>query len=277
MPSSARCSGSCQKVKFEKSSIYFNPNTSDLHQSVICNVLGIQVVTDPGIYLGVPLIVGRNKNVVFDFLCDIFQKQVTGWIKQLLSYGGREVFIKAIAQALPQYIMCCYMLSDGIVDNLVSTMRSFWWTGKSNARGWPLVAWKTICLPKRFGGLGFRDMKQFNLALLGKQVWCLMQNTDELCYKVLSAKYFPNGQVPNAKLGNRPSFAWQGFLPTLSIVDATLRMTPIGYSGVCRSAEEIVFHPSSKKGEVEESGIEQFYWNHLPTLAESNSSQWRQP
>ncbi|KAL4272382.1 hypothetical protein GQ457_13G000160 [Hibiscus cannabinus] len=44
-------------------------------------------------------------------------------------------------------------------------------------------------------------MKQFNLAVLEKQVWRLMHNTYSLYYKVFSAKYFSNDQVLDAKLG----------------------------------------------------------------------------
>ncbi|KAK5784846.1 hypothetical protein PVK06_039385 [Gossypium arboreum] len=42
----------------------------------------------------------------------------------------------------------------------------------------------------RVGGLGFRDLHLFNLALLGRQAWRLTQFKDTLCYKVLSSKYF---------------------------------------------------------------------------------------
>lgn len=33
------------------------------------------------------------------------------------------------------------------------------------------VKWDTVCLPKEKGGLGIRDIKNFNLALLGKWRW----------------------------------------------------------------------------------------------------------
>ncbi|KAH1046712.1 hypothetical protein J1N35_037496 [Gossypium stocksii] len=58
------------------------------------------------------------------------------------------------------------------------------------------------------GGMGFLDLHLFNLALLGRQVWHLMSQRNTLCFKVLSAKYFPNGDVFNYKLGDKPSFTW---------------------------------------------------------------------
>lgn len=48
-----------------------------------------------------------------------------------------------------------------------------------------------MCTPKGMGSMGFKDMQLFNITLLGRQVWRLVNNTDT-CYCVLSAKYFPD-------------------------------------------------------------------------------------
>ena len=41
--------------------------------------------------------------------------------------------------------------------------------------------------------MGFRDLKMFNLAMLGKQGWRLMTRPDSLCDKVLKGRYFHDG------------------------------------------------------------------------------------
>lgn len=48
-----------------------------------------------------------------------------------------------------------------------------------------------ICVPNKEDGLGFRNLKAFNLALLAKQAWRLQTNTQSLVYRVLKAQYFP--------------------------------------------------------------------------------------
>ncbi|XP_052480108.1 uncharacterized mitochondrial protein AtMg00310-like [Gossypium raimondii] len=58
------------------------------------------------------------------------------------------------------------------------------------------------------GGTGLRKMRLFNIALLGRQVWRLINNKESLCFKVLSSKYFPDGNIFNAKKVNRASFTW---------------------------------------------------------------------
>ena len=69
------------------------------------------------------------------------------------------------------------------------------------------LSWKHMCLAKKDGGLGFRDLKSFNLALLAKQGWRLMQCQDSLLFKVYKAKYFQHTSFLEASILNHSSFA----------------------------------------------------------------------
>ena len=70
-------------------------------------------------------------------------------------------------------------------------------------------AWWKMCIPKNQGGMGFRDIPSFNLALLAKQAWGLLADPDSLCATVLRAKYFPDGDLLNCKLKKDSSYSWQ--------------------------------------------------------------------
>jgi hypothetical protein len=59
------------------------------------------------------------------------------------------------------------------------------------------------------GGLGFRDFENFNLALLAKQGWRLLHNTESLVAKIYKEKYYPNGTFLETPLGRSPSYAWR--------------------------------------------------------------------
>lgn len=52
-----------------------------------------------------------------------------------------------------------------------------------------LKAWKSICQPKEFGGLGFCLFSKFNSALLAKLGWKIASGEDNLWTKLLTKKY----------------------------------------------------------------------------------------
>jgi len=56
------------------------------------------------------------------------------------------------------------------------------------------------------------DMKAFNLAMVGKQVWKSISKSDALITQRLKAKYFPLGDHFSAGLGHNPSYVWRGLL-----------------------------------------------------------------
>ncbi|KAL4296014.1 hypothetical protein GQ457_12G013680 [Hibiscus cannabinus] len=204
-----------QCINFHKPAIYFSPVTATVHRRHISNILCISETTDPGIYLGVPLRVDKNKTNTFGFLTERVDDRIKGWSKHLLSFGGREIFLKSVAQSLPQYIMSCYLLPRTITDHIVRSMHRYWWSDNNKDRGCPLIAWDNICSPKAAGGLGFRDLRSFNVALLGKIIWRLLTEPSTLLARVYLAKYFPTGHLLEAKLRDHASFAWKGIYATM--------------------------------------------------------------
>ena len=85
------------------------------------------------------------------------------------------------------------------------------------------VSWEKLCAPKACGGMGFKSLKEFNLAMLAKQGWRLQQNKNSLVYNVLKSKYFPNSEFSEATLGSNPSFTWQSIMAAQKIVKHGLR------------------------------------------------------
>ncbi|KAA3480405.1 reverse transcriptase [Gossypium australe] len=197
-----------QEINKDKSMIMFNPKTPVASRHLFSSILGMRNVDKLDSYLGLPLPVGRKKSVAFTNIINRCTCIVRGWSKQLLSYGGKEVFIKAIMQAIPTYAFLVFLAPKGSIKELHSQMGRMWWNNNDKARGWTMMAWDRMCYPKGVGDMGFRDVHLFNLALLGRQVWRLMIQKDTMCYKVLSAKYFPNGDVFSYKRCDKPSFTW---------------------------------------------------------------------
>ena len=68
-----------------------------------------------------------------------------------------------------------------------------------------------VC-PEKSRSMDFRDIHYFNLALLAKQAWRLINNPDSLCASILRAKYSPEGDLMNANLKKGSSFTWQSIM-----------------------------------------------------------------
>jgi hypothetical protein len=119
-------------------------------------------------YLGMPSDVGRSLNGAFKFLRDKVWKHVQGWIEMILSAGGNEVLIKSVVQAIPTFSMSLFKLPRGLCLHINSLIRSLWWGSKKGKRHTHWVSWEVMCSPKADGGLRFRDIELFNIALLAR-------------------------------------------------------------------------------------------------------------
>ncbi|KAL0427995.1 UNVERIFIED_CONTAM: putative mitochondrial protein [Sesamum latifolium] len=87
--------------------------------------------------------------------------------------------------------MSCFKLSDRFLNELESLIANFFWNSGTEFKiHW--VAWTRLCTTKEAGGLGFRRLKEFNLALLAKQTWRVALGPSSVLNSVMSHKYFPH-------------------------------------------------------------------------------------
>lgn len=73
-------------------------------------------------------------------------------------------------------------------------------------------SWSELSRSKLKGGMGSRDLQEFNLAMLGKQGWRLLTNPTSLCARVLKGKYFPHGDFMSARQEKNSSHTWRAIL-----------------------------------------------------------------
>ena len=93
-------------------------------------------------------------------------------------------------------------------------MNAFLW-GNSTGKGVKWITWKKLCVPKEVGGLGLKELKEFNAAMLAKQGWRLLTEANPLVSAVMKAKYYPQTDLLMANLGNNPSYVWRGIVASL--------------------------------------------------------------
>ena len=75
-----------------------------------------------------------------------------------------------------------------------------------------------MCTLKCLGGMGFKDLEVFNVALLGKRVWRLIREPHSLLGLVMKSKYFIHGDLLNSSLGVQASHSWRSIWSSKALV-----------------------------------------------------------
>ena len=134
--------------------------------------------------------------------------RVNGWTGRWISKGGNEVLIKSILLALPTYVMSSVLLPLEICEKSTSAIAQFLWSSNPPKEGNSLEKWEKVCLPQEEGGIRFRMIHEFNLALLAKQLWRLVQYPESLVARVLKGRYYRSSSPLRTMSVSSPSYVW---------------------------------------------------------------------
>jgi hypothetical protein len=135
------CANSGQLVSLAKSSIFFSPNTNALARAEICEALHITTEAISDKYLGLPALVGADRSDSFEHFIERIIQRINGWKEKQLSIGGKEILLKAIAQAIPVYAMSVFLIPKGICKKMMDAISSFWWGDDDNSDKMHWYAW----------------------------------------------------------------------------------------------------------------------------------------
>ncbi|KAM1884835.1 hypothetical protein ACFX14_037585 [Malus domestica] len=198
-----------QTVNLERSCLSFSSNLTDHDQQLLALCLGMRRVEFHDKYLGLSVLIQKSKKQSFAYVKDHLWKKLHSWSGGLLSNAGRELLVKTVAQALPIYSMQCFLLPESFCEELNLMIAKFWWSGDSSKRNIHWLNWRQLCKAKQEEGLGFRDLYDFNLALLAKQAWHFIQQPESLAFRVFKARYFPNVDFLSACVKSNCSYVWR--------------------------------------------------------------------
>ncbi|KAL6129255.1 hypothetical protein ACLB2K_072608 [Fragaria x ananassa] len=76
------------------------------------------------------------------------------------------VLIKSVAFAIPTYPMNCFKLHVTLCREFDSLVANFWWGQKNSEKRIHWKSWGMLSMAKDEGGMGFRGLVDFNVALL---------------------------------------------------------------------------------------------------------------
>ncbi|KAK5819222.1 hypothetical protein PVK06_024193 [Gossypium arboreum] len=169
---------------FGKSTVFFSSNIQEKDKTTISRILGVRSSNNPERYLGLPNMADRRKKMAFQILKDRIKERIDSCSVKHLSQCEKEK--------------------------------------NRDKKGIHWCTWKDLCSLKEDGVLGFRNLDKFNVVLLAKQGWRLINFPNSLLSRVLKAKYYPSTDFFNAQLGNLPSLTWKSVWVAKGILEKGL-------------------------------------------------------
>ena len=116
--------------------------------------------------------------------------------------------------------MSVFQIPLKLCDELDALCAKFWWGQVGNERKIHWKSWDKLTASKKEGGMGFRDLRAFNLAMLAKQGWRMVQGNDSLLYKCFKARYFPRSNFLEAKESPTYSYVWRSLMAAMPILQS---------------------------------------------------------
>ncbi|GLU22240.1 hypothetical protein SLE2022_383300 [Rubroshorea leprosula] len=144
-------------------------------------------------YLGIPIGGNHRRLKMWQPLLDSVMKKLSSWKGRYLSQGGRITLINSVLSSLPVFLMSVYLIPKGTINSIDKIRRNFLWGGEGGERKINWVKWDMICKDKEYGGLGVKDLKKFNLTLMGKWWGRLASEEEGLWKRVIRGKYGGGG------------------------------------------------------------------------------------
>jgi hypothetical protein len=71
--------------------------------------------------------------------------------RKLLSIAGKEILLKAVAQAIPVYAMSVLQIPKGVCKRMMDAIAKFWWGDDENSNKMHWLTWWKLCYPKNEG------------------------------------------------------------------------------------------------------------------------------
>ena len=76
--------------------------------------------------------------------------------------------LKAVAQAIPLYVISCFRMSKSFLHELNMIFAHFWWGDTNNRKRIHWKKWDALCCSKLDGGFGLKDLESL--------IWLCWQN-----------------------------------------------------------------------------------------------------
>ncbi|KAF1864897.1 hypothetical protein Lal_00031862, partial [Lupinus albus] len=160
------------KIKFNKSNLC-GLNMEDANISRLADFLQCKIFSHIFSYLGIHVGINRRRKTTWNSTVNIIKSKISSWNRSQFSFGSRVILINAVLSTIPLYYISFYKAPICIIRSIQKIQRNFLWlNGRRCAH---LKIWVAS---------GVKDIHSFNLALLGKWNWRLVNDCEPLVQSV---------------------------------------------------------------------------------------------
>ncbi|GJX66900.1 RNA-directed DNA polymerase, eukaryota, reverse transcriptase zinc-binding domain protein [Tanacetum coccineum] len=143
---------------------------------------------------------------------DKVEERINCWRNKTLSYAGRVQLHASVLSSMQIYWASVYLIPSTVVKDLDKMFKRFLWNAGDSAQGKARVAWKSACRPKEQGGLGIKPLKQWNVVLLIKHFWKIIENKESLWAKWVNTVRLKDKSIWEIEMDKSDSSGWKTML-----------------------------------------------------------------
>ncbi|GKA46941.1 RNA-directed DNA polymerase, eukaryota, reverse transcriptase zinc-binding domain protein [Tanacetum coccineum] len=145
----------------DKSVIFFGSVKENVKEKIL-EVLPFKIGKLHVKYLGIPLLAKRLGINDCKCLVEKVKNKVQDWKNKVLSYAGRLQLIASILSTMQSYWASVVKIPKAVTKEINGILKKFLWSYSGMSNGKAKVAWKVVCKPKSEGGLGIRNLEEWN-------------------------------------------------------------------------------------------------------------------
>ncbi|XP_062103573.1 uncharacterized protein LOC133814656 [Humulus lupulus] len=195
-------------VNVNKSQIFFG-GVDPREKGEIIRDLGLAEGAFPLKYLGVPLRPTKWKAEDCGIIIKKIKMRLHTWGSRHLSFAGKIQLIHSILLGLRNYWMSTFILPQSVSKEIEKLCRGFLWGMNGNRRRIHVASWEKFCLPKPYGGLGFKEGTKWNQTILAKYILAINEKRDLLWVKWVNSVYLKGVSIWSYELKLDTSWYWR--------------------------------------------------------------------
>jgi len=170
--------------------------------------LNCGIMQIPFKHLGVQVGGNPRRMQFWEPVVDKVKARLSGWKGKFLSLAGRVCLVKSVLNTISLFYPSSYKAQIMVCNRIPSIQRKFLWAWGNDRKHISWVRWENVCKTKEEGGLGVKDIRKFNCALLAKWKWRLLSEEKGKWKDILVSKYSIDVRS-NQVFGKTHSWWWR--------------------------------------------------------------------